>query len=61
MLVFLVFLAGTCKKNVGFYNAHVEAATNSGAGVIGGYIGVKAPNAVEKDRAGGKLLRLRKK
>ena len=26
----------------------VEAATNSGAGVIGGYIGVKAPNAVEK-------------
>ena len=40
-------MAGTC-KNVGFYNAHVEAATNSGAGVIGGYIGVKAPNAVEK-------------
>ena len=44
---FFGILAGTC-KNVGFYNAHVEAATNSGAGVIGGYIGVKAPNAVEK-------------
>ncbi|KAA4219008.1 hypothetical protein F3D15_25665, partial [Bacteroides ovatus] len=36
---FFGILAGTC-KNVGFYNAHVEAATNSGAGVIGGYIGV---------------------
>ena len=44
---FFGILTGTC-KNVGFYNAHVEAATNSGAGVIGGYIGVKAPNAVEK-------------
>lgn len=44
---FFGILAGVC-KNVGFYNAHIESAVNSGAGVIGGYIGVKAPNAVEK-------------
>lgn len=44
---FFGILAGVC-RNVGFYNARVEAAEGSGAGIIGGYIGKKAPDAAEQ-------------
>ena len=44
---FFGILTGVC-KNVGFYNAYVESTVNSGAGVLGGYLGLKSPSSIEQ-------------